>query len=95
MMGLVFRLEYYMQSLRRGLTSIFSIPGASGNDYHIVLIFLVLALTIPIVSFDVATAPAGGIGILGAETGFFFMLVFLAVAFIMSVFLAPLGILLL
>lgn len=91
MINLVFRLEYYRQSLRRLL----SISGTSGNQYHVVLLFLVAALTVPVVGFDVAFAPIGGIGTLGAETGFFFMLVFLGIAFIMTVVLAPLGALLL
>lgn len=88
MIGLAVRLDLYRQSWRKRLLSI---SETSGNKYHVVLLFLVGALTVPIVGFDVATAPVGGIGTLGAETGFFLMLLFLAIAFMMTVVLAPLG----
>lgn len=91
MIGLVVRLEYYRQSLRRRLLSIFSISGASGNEYHIILIFLVAVLAIPVVGSDIATGPVGGLGFLGAETGIFLTILFLAVTFMMTVVFFPLG----
>jgi hypothetical protein len=91
MIGFLVRLEFYRQSLRKLLT----ISGTSGNEYHVVLLFLVAALTIPIVGFDVATSPVGGLSLLGAETGIFLMLLFLGLFFIMTVVFAPLGVLVL
>jgi hypothetical protein len=88
MIGLAVRFEYYRQSWRKRLLSI---SETSGNKYHLVLLFLVAALTIPVVGFDVATSPVGGLSFLGVEAGFFLMLLFLGIFFIMTVVFAPLG----
>jgi hypothetical protein len=85
--------EYEQQSLRRRLLSISGISPMSGNGYHIVIIFLALLLAFPIVTTHLTTAP--GLALLSAETDFFFLVVSLGIFFILTVFLAPLGIIIL
>jgi hypothetical protein len=87
MIGLLGRLEHYRQSLRRWLVSV---SWTSGNEYHAVLIFLVLLLAVPVIGIDLASGPAG-VAFLGSEAGLFFCLFFLALYFILTVFLMPLG----
>jgi hypothetical protein len=91
MIGLLGRLEHYRQSLR---TWLLSVSWTSGNEYHMVLVFLVALFAIPVVTLDVATAPTG-IPALFAEASFFFMLFWIAILLIMSVVFAPVGMLLL
>jgi len=88
MINLAVRFEYYRQSLKRRL---FSISMTSCNKYHIILVFLVAVLAIPVVGSDVAFSPVGGLSFLGAETGIFIVILFLGLFFVMTVVFAPLG----
>ena len=85
--------KYEQQSLRRRLLSISGISPMSGNGHHIVIIFLALLLAFPIVTTHLTTAV--GFALLSAETDFFFLVVSLGIFFILTVFLAPLGIIVL
>ena len=69
-------------------------PGVPSSGYHLVIIFLALLLAAPIVSTDLLGSSAG-LALLGAETDFFFMVICLGIFFILTVILAPLGIIVL
>jgi membrane protein YqaA with SNARE-associated domain len=87
------RLEFERQPLRKRLLSISGTPGVSNSGYNIVIIFLALLLAFPIVTTHLTTT--AGLALLSAETDFFFMVISVGIFFILTVLMAPLGILIL